>query len=346
MEIVNQPTVGSIAQVDMSKEHVNLPAPVRECHLPAVPDTNENYLNPIRFDQIARLADVFSGSQMVPDHFKNNKANCFIALQMAFRSNIDPMVALQNLYMVQGKPGMSAQLAIALANRSGLLKGPIRFTVSGAGDNMSVTASATTRDGYEISAEASMEMARAENWVKNPKYRSMPKVMLTYRAATFLVRQYMPEVLLGMQAHEELEDVQAASAEPTQDERMKTFDDVQKKASKTKKTVETKPAIVADADSAFGEPAAPTTGGDSSGTSTAKSESSPPPTEMVRAYAVIDQLMPGATSPVVRGILETLKNRNLKVGDEHHIVAGVREASKGAFTQLNALLQSRAEVLA
>jgi hypothetical protein len=322
-------------------------AVVPVAHLPAIPDSMDNYINPQRFDQIAKLANVFANSDLVPAHFKGKKENCFIALQMAFRSNIDPMVALQNLYLVQGKPGMSAQLAIALANRSGLLKGPIRFAVSGAGDNMSVTASATTRDGYEISAEASMAMARAENWTKNPKYQSMPKVMLTYRAATFLVRQYMPEVLLGMQAHEELEDVQAAATPPTQDERMKTFDEVQKKAKKTASPAAVKPApIVDNADSAFGEPAAPTPGGDSSGTSTAKSESPPSsPAPVCRAYAVIDQLIGQVSSPSTREILTSLRGRRLLAGDEHHIASGVREANAGSPKNLNDLLRVRTETV-
>lgn len=336
-------------------------AVVPVAHLPAVPDSMDNYINPARFDQIAKLADVFAMSDLVTDHFKGKKANCFIALQMAFRAKIDPMVALQNLNIIQGKPGMSSQLAIALANRSGLLKGPIRFTVSGEGEDLTVTASATTRDGYEISAEASMAMARAENWVKNPKYRSMPKVMLTYRSATFLIRQNMPEVLLGMQSDDEVEDLQAAAKEPTQEERMAAYDEAQKKAAaasaqaaqqKSKRKpapVETKPSIVADADCAFGESPTtpPTTGEDSSGTtSSTNSESSPPPSALGRPYAVIDQLLPSVSSPAVRELLGTLKNRRLKVGDEHHIVMGVRESSKGTQKTLTDLLQARAEVLA
>ncbi len=216
-----------------------------QVNLPAANEwgENENYLNPARFDQIARLAKTFANTDLVPPHFKGKPENCFVALQMAFRSRIDPMVALQNLYLVQGKPGMSAQLAIALANRSGLLRGPISFKESGSGASYEVKAFATTRDGHEISSKASMKMAQAEGWTRNPKYGTMPEVMLRYRAATFLVRQHLPEVLLGMQTHEELVDVQSSKSVP-----QRTFNEDGAKV--------TAPQVDVSGDDGFEEPTA------------------------------------------------------------------------------------------
>jgi hypothetical protein len=53
-----------------------------------------------------------------------------------------------------------------------------------------------------------MDTARKEGWTKNPKYKTMPEQMLRYRSATWLIRLHCPEVLLGMQASEEIQDVQ------------------------------------------------------------------------------------------------------------------------------------------
>jgi hypothetical protein len=70
--------------------------------------------------------------------------------------------------------------------------------------------------GQRISFTASMAMAKAEKWDSNPKYRSMPGVMLRYRAASLMIRTSCPEVLLGMQTAEEVEDVRyARSVEAT-----------------------------------------------------------------------------------------------------------------------------------
>jgi hypothetical protein len=197
----------------MTDTDTNLPAVFDPVVLPSM---DENYMNPARFDQIWRVAKAFSMSDLVPTHFKQKPENCFVALQMAFRSKIDPMVALQNLYLVQGKPGMSATLAIALANTSGQLKGCIRFTEVGkkGSDDYAITAKATTKDGYDIETTVSMQMAKAEAWTKNPKYLSMPDVMLKYRAATFLIRQHLPQVLLGLHTADEWEDVSYSQGKP------------------------------------------------------------------------------------------------------------------------------------
>ena len=54
-----------------------------------------------------------------------------------------------------------------------------------------------------------MKMAQQEGWSrKNPKYQSMPELMLKNRAATFFGRQYIPDLLLGVQTSEEVVDIQ------------------------------------------------------------------------------------------------------------------------------------------
>jgi hypothetical protein len=54
-----------------------------------------------------------------------------------------------------------------------------------------------------------MKMAQQEGWTrKNPKYQSMPELMLKNRAATFFGRQYIPDLLLGVQTSEEVVDIQ------------------------------------------------------------------------------------------------------------------------------------------
>jgi hypothetical protein len=52
-------------------------------------------------------------------------------------------------------------------------------------------------------------MAKAEGWFgKNgSKWKTMPDLMLRYRAATFFGRLYCPELLMGMKVQEEVIDV-------------------------------------------------------------------------------------------------------------------------------------------
>ena len=62
----------------------------------------------------------------------------------------------------------------------------------------------TLMSGVEVDFTVDMAMANAEGWTKNPKYRTMPQLMLSYRAATSLIRLYAPEVTMGMQTDEEV----------------------------------------------------------------------------------------------------------------------------------------------
>jgi len=173
------------------------------------------FLNPARFEQMQRGAKVFSDSDLVPDHMRGKVANCIIALALAREMGASPLAVMQAIHFVRGKAGWSAQYMIARANQSGVFRGRISWRIDGKGDAMRVTAFATLADtGEVVEAEASMEMARAEGWTANTKYKSMPDVMLRYRSATFLIRLYCPEVMHGYRTADEIEDMAAAGREP------------------------------------------------------------------------------------------------------------------------------------
>lgn len=168
-------------------------------------------LDRARFEQGYKIARLFSSSQLVPQHLQGKPEDCFIALHMANRLREDPLMVMQNIVIVHGTAGWKATWLIGRANRSGVFRGRIRFAPQGSGDSLSVTASAVLADtGEEVKATADMKMAKAEGWTKNAKYQSMPEQMLSYRAASFLIRLYCPEATLGYQSAEEVEDMVAA----------------------------------------------------------------------------------------------------------------------------------------
>jgi hypothetical protein len=116
--------------------------------------------------------------------------------------------------VIHGTPGISAKFAIALTRQRRVFGGPILYEITGEKDALRVRAHTTIADAngvqQPIEASADMAMAKAEGWTKNPKYQSMPEHMLRWRSAAFLIRTYAPEVLMGMQTSEELEDVSLA----------------------------------------------------------------------------------------------------------------------------------------
>ena len=180
-----------------------------------------------RFNLMQREAKVFAYSPLIPEHLRKGGehqaiANCYIALKMARTMGEDPLVVLQNIHVVNGKAGFASQYMIARANASGVFRGRINWRIDRDPKNLAVTAYATLADtGDVVEFTVDMAMATAEGWTKNSKYRTMPEVMLRYRSAAFLIRFYAPDVMLGYQTTEEVEDV-AISAGPAPTERLST----------------------------------------------------------------------------------------------------------------------------
>lgn len=163
------------------------------------------------FKLMQAMSKVLSSSTMVPVQFRANEGNCFIACELSVRMNLTPIQVMQNLYIVNGRPGWSSQFMIAIWNGSGKFS-PIRFEWSNLGTpDVGCTAVSTEYStGKEIrGATITKKMADAEGWTKKAgsKWATMPEQMFMYRAASFLVRAYAPELALGLHTREELEDV-------------------------------------------------------------------------------------------------------------------------------------------
>lgn len=158
-----------------------------------------------------RLATLYAASKIIPDHFRKEAENCFIAIQMAMRCNVEPFAFLQCCYVVHGKPGIESKLAIAMLNRSGLISDRISYELAGEGMQRQCIASATVAGtGQKVTAKVTMKMAKDEGWYdkSGSKWKTLPDLMLQYRSAMFLIRTTFPEVLMGMQTREELADIE------------------------------------------------------------------------------------------------------------------------------------------
>lgn len=174
-----------------------------------------NILDTVKFDHLWRVAKTFADSDLVPTHFRQKPSNCFIVLNMAVRLEVDPFMFMQNTYVVHGKIGMEAKLAIALVNSRGPFKGPIQWRFDGEGKDQVCTAYAFNKETGDIcEASVSWEMVEKEGWSSNSKWSSMPEQMFKYRSATFLARLYAPECLIGMQTEDELIDVDGPNIAP------------------------------------------------------------------------------------------------------------------------------------
>ncbi len=163
-----------------------------------------------QFEHAQRVSKMLASSTMVPAHFRENIGNCVIALNYAYRAGIDPFMAMQKMYIIHGKPAVETQLQIALFNKGGRFS-PLKYRMSGEGDKKQCIAVATDLETKEVveGPPVSIEMAKAEGWYgkAGSKWKTLPDLMLRYRAAAFFIRLYAPETTLGLHTPEELQDM-------------------------------------------------------------------------------------------------------------------------------------------
>lgn len=197
-----------------------------------------------------------------PEANPNGVSNCIIALNMAQRLGADPMMIMQNLYLVDGRPSWSSQFIIAAINSSGRYS-PLRFDITGGEEEIEIPYAVTEwvynqvtkkKEPVESNQTArvknykcvawviekatgerlestpiTMEMAVKEGWYQKngSKWQSMPEQMLRYRAASFFGRIYAPDLLMGLRTQEEeMESIIDITPEPAPQEAPQTLDSI------------------------------------------------------------------------------------------------------------------------
>jgi hypothetical protein len=162
------------------------------------------------FDLLQRQAKLFAASSLVPSNYRGNVADAVIAVNMAHRIGADPLMVMQNLDIIDGRPSWRAQFMIAAFNQSGRFA-PLRYQMLGepGTDSYGCRAFTVGKDGERIDGPAiTVKLAKDQGWWvrKGSKWPSMTEMMLRYRAASWLVRTLAPELTMGIQTRDEIED--------------------------------------------------------------------------------------------------------------------------------------------
>ena len=165
------------------------------------------------FAHAQRVAQMLSKSDLVPATFKNNVGNCVIAMEMAMRIQASPLMVMQNMYVVHGKPAWSSQFLIACINASGKFS-PLRYeekVKEGEVVPYAIRAYAIDKSNNDVchGTWVTMQMAQDEGWMSKAgsKWKTMPELMLRYRSASFFQRQFCPEISMGFHTKEEIYDI-------------------------------------------------------------------------------------------------------------------------------------------
>ena len=183
-------------------------------------DESSIYKNTDSFEFAQRQAKSLCESNLVPISYQGQKGlpNCLVAIEMSKRMKLSPLTVMQNLNVIHGTPTWSAQFITSQILGCGRFTN-FDYLVKGEGDTLEVQCVAKRLEDQKLvkGTTVSMRMARLEGWTRNSKYQSMPELMLRNRAATFFGRQYIPDLLLGVQTSEEVVDIQPLDVTPEVD---------------------------------------------------------------------------------------------------------------------------------
>ena len=175
-------------------------------------------LTPHSLQEAFTLAEMMSKSALVPESFRGKVGDILIAVQLGSEIGLKPMQALRGICVINGRPTVWGDAALAVVLNSGLMENYKEMT------NEEIEAAGKAvfwakRVGLPepIVREFSIEDAKkARLWgnEKKPIWKDYPWRMLQMRARSWALRDGFADALKGMSIREEVEDIPITEAPP------------------------------------------------------------------------------------------------------------------------------------
>lgn len=168
------------------------------------PNASVNFLTPTSLQEAMQIAELLAGSDIVPKDYQRKPGNILVAMQWGAEIGLQPLQAMQNIAVINGRPSIWGDAMLALVRSSGLLDF-IREELSEDGSKATCT---VKRKGEEpVCSEFSMEDAKKAGLAgKQGPWSQYPKRMMKLRARSYALRDVFPDVLKGMAIAEEEKD--------------------------------------------------------------------------------------------------------------------------------------------
>ena len=170
--------------------------------------TKSGMLTPTNMTEALDYAKMMASSSMVPANFKYIPADVLVAVQWGYEVGLPPMSALQNIAVINGKPSIYGDAALALitshkqyGGHKEWLEGDTAYCVikRKVGDEV-----VETKQSF---SEKDAKLARL--WGKQGPWSQYPERMLQMRARGFAMRDSFPDALKGVITVEEAQDYPA-----------------------------------------------------------------------------------------------------------------------------------------
>jgi hypothetical protein len=161
------------------------------------------------FDDAYRFSKMVSASEFAPKDFRGKPESCMLAIQHGSEVGLSPMQSLQSIAVINGRPTIWGDAALALVQSSPVCE-YVREYTEGEGDGL-VAVCEAKRKGYPAPTVVRFSVADAKKaglWGKSGPWGSYPIRMLSLRARGFALRNAFADALRGLITAEEAQDYQ------------------------------------------------------------------------------------------------------------------------------------------
>lgn len=162
---------------------------------------------PTTLTEAMQFSEMLAASSMVPKAYQGKAQDVLVAVQWGYEIGLQPLQALQNISVINGKPSVYGDAAMALVQASPVCEDIEEF-IEGEGTPNPIAVCIAKRKGRKpVVAKFSVEDAkRAGLWGKAGPWQAYPKRMMQMRARGFALRDAFPDVLKGLITAEEAQD--------------------------------------------------------------------------------------------------------------------------------------------
>jgi hypothetical protein len=169
--------------------------------------TNRQGFAPATITEAMEFSKMLADSTMVPRAYQGKPQDIMVCVQWGYEIGLAPMQALQNIAVINGKPSVYGDAAMALVQASPVCE-DVEEYFEGEGTPNPIAVCVAKRKGRKsVVARFSVEDAkRAGLWGKSGPWQAYPKRMMQMRARGFALRDAFPDVLKGLITAEEAQD--------------------------------------------------------------------------------------------------------------------------------------------
>ena len=165
---------------------------------------------PATLTEAVQFSEMLASSTMVPKAYQGKPQDVLVCVQWGYEMGLAPMQALQNIAVINGKPSVYGDAAMALVQASHVCEDVEEFFENEGTPNPVAVCVAKRKGRKPVVAKFSVEDAkRAGLWGKQGPWQAYPKRMMQMRARGFALRDAFPDVLKGLITAEEAQDYPA-----------------------------------------------------------------------------------------------------------------------------------------